>query len=70
MKPLVGNGPRDPQRVGPLNAMTKAIQMAKAITSELYLNLPISKTFPAIDGVLVCPDLVYPDLYNCWRIFT
>jgi hypothetical protein len=41
---------------GPFNAGTKVIEAASEIKNELCLNIPLSKTFPAIDGVLVVPE--------------
>jgi hypothetical protein len=41
---------------GPLNATAKTIEAASEIQNELVLNIPVSKTFPAIDAVLVVPD--------------
>ncbi len=36
-------------------ANSRIIHAASEIRNELMLNIPLSKTFPAIDGVLVVP---------------
>jgi hypothetical protein len=41
---------------GPLNAGSAVIQSYSDIRNEKMLYLPLSKTFPCIDGVLVIPD--------------
>jgi len=44
------------QNFGPFNAKSKMIEAASDTGNELMLHIPLSKTFPAIDGVLVVPD--------------
>jgi DNA integrity scanning protein DisA with diadenylate cyclase activity len=42
-------------QIGPFMANSRIIHAASEIGNELMLNIPLSKTFPAIDGVLVVP---------------
>ncbi len=44
------------ENIGPFKANSRTIQAASEIQNELMLNIPLSKTFPAIDGVLVVPN--------------
>jgi len=44
------------EKLGPFNADSRRFSSASIIGNELMLNIPVSKTFPAIDGVLVVPD--------------
>jgi hypothetical protein len=53
------DGNRTEQEFGPLLAFTCTIQSEMEITNELKLYIPISKTFPAIDAVLVIPESRY-----------
>ena len=43
-------------QMGPLNAPSKIIQAESEIKNELFMFIPLSKTFPAIDAVLVVPN--------------
>jgi len=44
------------EQVGPFNANSRIIHAASEIENDLMLNIPVSKNFPAIDGVLVVPN--------------
>ncbi|GMF37019.1 unnamed protein product [Phytophthora lilii] len=56
MKALEGSNVGSVITQGPLNAASKVIQASCEIQNELVLYIPLSKTFPAIDGVLVVPQ--------------
>ncbi|ETI51756.1 hypothetical protein F442_05035 [Phytophthora nicotianae P10297] len=56
MRALEGSGVGTVTRHGPLNAASEIIQASSEIQNELVLYIPLSKTFPAIDGVLVVPQ--------------
>jgi hypothetical protein len=56
VKSLEGPDLGEVLQLGPFNANSRIIQFASEIRNELMLNIPISETFPAIDGVLVIPD--------------
>ncbi|ETL45022.1 hypothetical protein L916_04784 [Phytophthora nicotianae] len=56
MRVLEGSGVGTVTRHGPLNAASEIIQASSEIQNELVLYIPLSKTFPAIDGVLVVPQ--------------
>ncbi|GMF46378.1 unnamed protein product [Phytophthora lilii] len=56
MRALEGGGVGTVTRHGPLNAASVVIQASSEIQNELVLYIPLSKTFPAIDGVLVVPQ--------------
>jgi len=43
------------EQLGPFHANSKIIEAASEIQNDLMLYIPLSKTFPAIDGVLVVP---------------
>jgi hypothetical protein len=53
MRPLEGDG--TVQHFGPLLAHSSIIQNEMQISNELKLFIPLSKTFPSIDAVLVIP---------------
>jgi hypothetical protein len=55
MKSLEEGSAEGVQKVGPLNAGTEVVNATSEIKDELVLYLPFSKSFPAIDGVLVVP---------------
>jgi hypothetical protein len=55
MKSLEGNDVGTTTNFDPLNAMTEIVQASSEIKDALMLHIPLSKTFPAIDGVLVVP---------------
>lgn len=56
IKSLEGSDVGHVQSLGPFYANSRIIQAASEIGNELMLNIPLSKTFPAIDGVLVVPN--------------
>jgi hypothetical protein len=55
VKPLEGPDLGEVQQLGPFLANSRMVDAASEIRNELMLNIPLSKTFPAIDGVLVVP---------------
>lgn len=56
MKSLEGTDAGSVAQYGPLNASSTIIQAPSEIANEFQLHIPLSKTFPAIDGVLVIPS--------------
>ncbi|GMF29734.1 unnamed protein product [Phytophthora fragariaefolia] len=56
MRGLEGNRVETETQHGPFTATSKIIQAPSEIQNELVLYIPLSKTFPAIDGVLVVPE--------------
>jgi hypothetical protein len=56
VKSLEGPNFGNVTRLGPFKAKSKIIHTASEIENELMLYIPLSKTFPAIDGVLVVPS--------------
>jgi len=44
------------EQLGPFHANSRIIYTASEIGNEMMLNIPVSKTFPAIDGMLVDPN--------------
>ncbi len=44
------------EQLGPFHANSRIIHAASEIENELMMNIPVSRTFPAIDGVLVVPN--------------
>jgi hypothetical protein len=44
------------QQFGPFHANTRVIEAVSEIKNELSFHIPLSKVFPAIDGVLVVPS--------------
>jgi hypothetical protein len=56
IKSLVGSDLGEVGQLGPFIAKSRIIHAASEIRNELMLNIPLSKNFPAIDGVLVAPN--------------
>jgi hypothetical protein len=56
IKSLEGSDLGEVEPLGPFIANSRIIHAASEIRNELMLNIPLSKTFPAIDGVLVVPN--------------
>ena len=56
IKSLEGSDLGEVGQLGPFIAMSRIIHAASEIRNELMLNIPLSKNFPAIDGVLVAPN--------------
>jgi hypothetical protein len=55
IKSLEGSDLGEVGQLGPFIAKSRIIHAASEIRNEMMLNIPLSKTFPAIDGVLVVP---------------
>jgi hypothetical protein len=55
VRPLEGPDIGQAMQIGPFMANARIIHAASEIGNELMLNIPLSETFPAIDGVLVVP---------------
>jgi hypothetical protein len=55
IKSLEGPDEGEAKLVGPFMASSRIIHAASEIGNQLMFNIPLSKTFPAIDGVLVVP---------------
>ncbi|KAL8002397.1 hypothetical protein Plhal703r1_c15g0072091 [Plasmopara halstedii] len=56
MRALEGSSVGIVTRHGPLNAASEIIQASSEIQNKLVLYIPLSKTFPSLDGVLVVPQ--------------
>lgn len=56
MRALEGSDVGTITQYGPFNASSKTIQASSNIQNELAMYIPLSKVFPAIDGVLVVPN--------------
>jgi DNA replication protein DnaC len=56
IKSLEGSDLGEVGQLGPFIAKSRIIHAASEIQNELMLNIPLSKNFPAIDGVLVAPN--------------
>jgi hypothetical protein len=55
VKSLEGTNVGTIENYGPFNALSYSIYGASDIQKELFLNIPLSKNFPSVDGVLVVP---------------